>query len=392
MKHLLKDGRYLMASYKDIHDFLEQHAVAERIIADIRPAALDYIIRNLADIDDVFEKKAYACIETDERICIVFQDGAHMEIEFSGEGPLILGFNTADFSQYPVYDGTCYSLHTLFKHCLGHRISSIEYPTSDHRMLFPVYRGVNTSEDDEGINEISFILDNHTRLRCAGSQDWFSVGHVVGKNRYSQVFYKNLFAELNQETAHSIFGSEYEKKFCDYIFGFDKYPFLFYHELQKYIDENKDRLIGKKIEGYYNYMGHFNNMIDGPILLAFDEFCIELHYYIPSNAVINVISREKFERDHAMDFMFDGTEPGFEFHYIADELFPLKGIAIKDIMIDRFSEEFEIDGPSGDTRPEGGDYFSTIRLLMENGQIWCFCGEDAINDGYLDTWIETLEG
>ncbi len=49
-----------------------------------------------------------------------------------------------------------------------------------------------------------------------------------------------------------------------------------------------------------------------------------------------------------------------------DEEFPLYGIPIHDVMLGAFTTEFEINPVNGDTRPEGGNYFDVIRIIMEN--------------------------
>ena len=58
------------------------------------------------------------------------------------------------------------------------------------------------------------------------------------------------------------------------------------------------------------------------------------------------------------------------------------------VTVDRFSHAFECNPCTGEMRPEGGDYFSTIRLFLDSGTTLCFCGEDSISDGYMDMWCE----
>lgn len=210
MKHILEDCRELVASHADIQDFFYCHNIIGRTIADIRPAAFDYMIQNICDIDDVWNQSIESGIETDSQICIIFADGEHMEIKFSGEGPVILGFNTADFSKYPSPDGTCYSLHTLFQHCLGCKIINISFETSDDRMRFPVYRGIDMSLDDEGIKEICFHLCNRTALVASGSFDWFSVEHIADSGDSVKIPFRELLSELNKDTIEEIFSVKKE--------------------------------------------------------------------------------------------------------------------------------------------------------------------------------------
>ena len=118
MKHLLPDGRTLMARYDDLREFFDRHAIVGRRIVDIRPADLfcgRYIID---DIDHAYQSETMCTACADNKICLVFEDGDHCEVEFRGEGPILLGFNTANFAEYPVYDGSTFSYRTLFQYVL----------------------------------------------------------------------------------------------------------------------------------------------------------------------------------------------------------------------------------------------------------------------------------
>ena len=55
MKHILEDGRELIAAYSDIQSFFDRNHIIGRVISDIRTAAFDYMIHNL----DELENKVY---------------------------------------------------------------------------------------------------------------------------------------------------------------------------------------------------------------------------------------------------------------------------------------------------------------------------------------------
>ena len=91
MKYQLPDGRWLMASYEDLYSFFQENIIAGKIIRDIRPFALDYCIRNLDDVEDILNTETQCAIGTDHQICMLFTDNTTLEVEFSGDGPIILG-------------------------------------------------------------------------------------------------------------------------------------------------------------------------------------------------------------------------------------------------------------------------------------------------------------
>ena len=206
MKHILPDGRELMARYADIRKFFDQHAIVGREIADIRPSKLDYMIRNLGDIENICDQQAECGIETAGTICIIFADGDNIEIEFCGDGPLLIGFNTADYDRYPKYDGSCYTLHTLFGHALGRKIVSDVIIRSEHHMLFSEHCGNDMCEDNEGVEEIFLCLDDGTILGAEGHFDWLTFCHFSSDSDV-YVPYRDLLAELNEQTLRKIFGA-----------------------------------------------------------------------------------------------------------------------------------------------------------------------------------------
>lgn len=201
MKHIMPDGRTLMARYDDLRAFFDTHPIVGQRIVDIRPADLFCGRFIIDDWDHTYasETMCHAC--TDDRICLVFESGDNCEVEFSGEGPILLGYNTADWEQYPVYDGATFSYRTLFQHCLGRTIMAVEFERSEQRMTFPCYFGIDMSEDDEGITTLRFELDDGTCLLMGGWVDWFEIVH---SNKY--VSMKELLDELTEEVRRDLQG------------------------------------------------------------------------------------------------------------------------------------------------------------------------------------------
>lgn len=220
MKHQLKDGRYLMASWQDIHDFFIEHGIVGKTITEIIPKYYDFRCGNLDAIDRVYALNEYSNIITDGQICIVFSDETHLELFFLGDGPVLLGYNTADFTTYSKYDGENYNIQTLFQDSFGRTITDIYFEKSDTPMKFPVYYGersfadddgIDMSEDDDGIKYIDFLLDDGTRLRGEGSFDEFGFAHLDAEGKFLQkVPYQQLFNEMKLETLEEIYRDEPE--------------------------------------------------------------------------------------------------------------------------------------------------------------------------------------
>lgn len=207
MKQLLQNGCWVMAAYEDIKCFFEEHKVIGRVIRDILPKELDYMIRNLEDIENITSYNIDSAIDTDGVICILFEDGDSMEIEVAGEGPIILGWNTADLAEYPNYDGSCYKISTMFQHCIGKQITDVIIPKTEGEIRFPCYCGIDMSEDDEGIKEIRIYLEDHTYLQASGSIDWFCLEHCMENGEPIQkVPYKEVLQELNEEIIVALWG------------------------------------------------------------------------------------------------------------------------------------------------------------------------------------------
>ena len=197
MKHQLPDGRWLMASYEDLYSFFQENKITGKTIRDIRPFALDYCIRNLDDVEDILNTETQCTVGTDHQICMLFTDNTTLEVEFSGDGPIILGYNTADLSAYPQYNGSCYSLRTIFQHCIEKKIVKIVFEKTGGLMLFPCYRGIDMSEDDDGVKQLCFYLEDGSYLLAEGNLDYFGFSHKSLPQEYKTVPTGDLLRELD---------------------------------------------------------------------------------------------------------------------------------------------------------------------------------------------------
>ena len=71
--------------------------------------------------------------------------------------------------------------------------------------------------------------------------------------------------------------------------------------------------------------------------------------------------------------------------WIIDSLHDRK---IIDFEITGFSEEYEINPSTGETRPAGGDYYREILFKLDNGKILTIVAQDSLSDGYMDIFIK----
>ena len=153
-----------------------------------------------------------------------------------------------------------------------------------------------------------------------------------------------------------------------------------------FIEKHKSSLVGKSIHAFYS-SNLFGDITDEPLAFEFDDFVLVLHYFFYSDITIQAIEPDLFHSDESLNFLYKDIEWSRNVrHYIQKIDFPYNNAKIVDISVERFSEEFEINGATGETRPNGGDYFRTITVHLENGQQFHICALDAMADGYVRVW------
>ena len=94
------------------------------------------------------------------------------------------------------------------------------------------------------------------------------------------------------------------------------------------------------------------------------------------------------KNDRSLNFLYRDI-PGsckLETWVHEDEEFPYIGNVIEDIDVDCFSSEFEINPSTRETRPKGGDYFSTITVYLDDDKEFYICAASPICDGGIEVY------
>lgn len=164
------------------------------------------------------------------------------------------------------------------------------------------------------------------------------------------------------------------------------YSFTEAAPLISFIETHKNKIIGKPIRAFYPG-DCFGRITDEPLAFEFDDFVIVLHYFIYSDMTLQIIDPKLFHSDDTLSFLCEEDQQIQDmYRHIRNNTFPYINYKIMDITVHRFSEEFEINSATDETRPDGGDYFSTITVHLENAEAFNICALDALYDGYMQTW------
>ena len=172
-----------------------------------------------------------------------------------------------------------------------------------------------------------------------------------------------------------------------------EYHFIEAEPLVQFIKRNQTEIIGHTLKNLYTeYWPDKGRYVisDMPVIIEMDNCIWIVNYFVPSDIHIKVCKKAEIEdedekriltiKDEIIDYY------GEEFN-LGEEKQMIENCILSDIKIERFSSEFEYN-IQGDVRPNGGDYFSTIRLYLNSGKVLCFCGADSILDGYIEIWCE----
>ena len=165
-----------------------------------------------------------------------------------------------------------------------------------------------------------------------------------------------------------------------------EFSFMEASPLLAFIEKCKDKIVGKEIKRFYS-SSLFGGITDDPVVFEFDEFSLILHYFFYSDITIQIVAPQLVHEDNSLSFLYRGIPESCNLRqYVNETPFPYIDVKIVDVTVQRFAEEFEINGATGETRPEGGDYFKVITVHLEGGRQFYICGEDAIVDGYMVVW------
>ena len=188
MAHLLPDGRRLMAASSDIRAFFDDCFLTGREIADIYATRGDYGIANLDEIVDVENARFECAVETDGEICLIFTDGQYLSIEFGGEGPVLLAFGDTA----PREETAAYPLRAVFRPVLGRRIGEVVTVADGGELLFPAYRGIDMSDESDGVCAICLRLDDGSSLFFHGSLDFFVLEHKNADGSWREFSWQDI--------------------------------------------------------------------------------------------------------------------------------------------------------------------------------------------------------
>lgn len=168
---------------------------------------------------------------------------------------------------------------------------------------------------------------------------------------------------------------------------------------QDFLDQHRDKFVGHTLKACYLSSHMFVKATsDRPVFLVMDDICIGVKYLIPGYITILIADETDFEMIGINENYPEYRE--IEFHsrnsHWKDQSLnwnteqPGMNQAITDITIGRFSHRYE-DGIDSE-RPDGGDYFSWIKLTLENGTEFYIEAQPAEQDGYVDLWMRNLSG
>ncbi len=163
----------------------------------------------------------------------------------------------------------------------------------------------------------------------------------------------------------------------------------------EFIKTNEKKLLGctlKKFHTLYWPEQNWTMKSEKPVVLEIDNYCVAIHYFVPSDIEIFVEKKEIAETNNAFSDMMNIRNEVYDYY---EEEFGrgvkkerIENCVINRIEVERFSESFEIEPTTGKVRPDGGDYFSTIRIYLDSGLVLCLCGAESICDGYIYVWCE----
>ncbi len=120
------------------------------------------------------------------------------------------------------------------------------------------------------------------------------------------------------------------------------------------------------------------------IIIEFDNFVIKIDYHIASEIDIYIITREDFYRGKLTGFHILGHKDIIcnPLPFDRNEYLECVNTPVKEIIIERFSHEFESIFSNETVRPDGGDYFDSIVFMTEENGLR-LTPADAIHDGGL---------
>ena len=174
------------------------------------------------------------------------------------------------------------------------------------------------------------------------------------------------------------------------------YTFTEATPLVQWLEEHRDWFVGHRLERINMSPSISNGVLrlEYPLFLVLDDHCICVDYMVVSELQLLTADRNDFLVGEECDaygkrevFFQSRLPEQDDLRLLWDPRFPAMGQRIMDVRVERFSEGFE--DWEGDIKPDG-DYFSTLRFLLEDGTILCIRGEMPIDDRWMDVWLENM--
>ena len=164
------------------------------------------------------------------------------------------------------------------------------------------------------------------------------------------------------------------------------YSFIEASPFLAFLDQNKEKILGERIVKYYSCVP-FDGLSESPLVFELENFSIIVQYFFLSNLTITLADVNTVRNDLSLNFMYR-EEPWSKNceDWVHEENAPFLGKKIADIEVERFSESFEINPSTGESRPRGGDYFSVITVILDDGDYFKICAAPTICDGYIECW------
>ena len=124
---------------------------------------------------------------------------------------------------------------------------------------------------------------------------------------------------------------------------FNHYEFTEATPFVEFLNENKDKLIGQTIRRIYAN----GSMVDEPIVIEFERFCIVIEYWQTSNITLFVIDTASFKKDPSLNFIYkmmnEASTLSYTIYPYEVERFNYAHTTITDIYIERCNCEIEIN-------------------------------------------------
>lgn len=171
-----------------------------------------------------------------------------------------------------------------------------------------------------------------------------------------------------------------------------EYSFDTLAPLLAFIEDNKKYFLNATLKNVYTDLGDSNvpfhsHSTDESIMFLMDDIYLIVDYYIPSDITIKIAILDEVKKDKRLSHLLtcdaDDEPTGF---MDRPQKSDLQNHKIVSFGVEQFSNSFIINPVDDSERPDGGDYFGTVFVELDNGVQICICGADAYSDGYMKVW------